>query len=67
MIGEKELTFDTSVIIKGIIPPKRRDEDGNERIRKFKENYSMENLVTHQLLITLTSFVLPFTPSSSTR
>ena len=36
MIGEKELTFDTSVIIKGIIPPKRRDEKGNERIRKFK-------------------------------
>lgn len=26
MIGEKELTFDTSVIIKGVIPPKKRDE-----------------------------------------
>jgi hypothetical protein len=26
MIGEKELTFDTSVTIKGVIPPKRRDK-----------------------------------------
>ena len=36
MIGEKELTLDTSVIIKGMIPPKRRDEKRNERIRKFE-------------------------------
>ena len=36
MIGEKELTLDTSVIIKGMIPPKRRDEKSNERIRKFE-------------------------------
>jgi hypothetical protein len=26
MVGEKEFTLDTSVIIKGVIPPKRRDE-----------------------------------------
>jgi hypothetical protein len=36
MIGEKELTLDTSVIIKGMIPPRRRDKKRNERIRKFK-------------------------------
>lgn len=36
MIGEKELTLHTSVIIKGMIPPRKRDEKRNERIKKFK-------------------------------
>jgi hypothetical protein len=35
MIGEKELTFGTSVIIKGVIP-KKRDEKNGKNIRKFK-------------------------------
>jgi hypothetical protein len=32
----KKNTFNTSVIIKGMIPPRKRDEKRNERIRKFK-------------------------------
>jgi hypothetical protein len=33
MIGEKKLTLDTSVIIKGMIPPKRKDENRDKRIK----------------------------------
>jgi hypothetical protein len=36
MIDEKELTLDTPIIIKGMIPPRRKDEKRNKRLRKFK-------------------------------
>lgn len=36
MIGEKELTFDTSVIIKGIIPPRKKDENYKKRMKNLE-------------------------------
>ena len=59
MIGEKELTLDTSVIIKGMIPPKRRDKKRNERIRKFKTaNTYMKLLFSGKIIGFIPSAVL---------
>ncbi|KYK35889.1 MAG: hypothetical protein AYK19_01405 [Theionarchaea archaeon DG-70-1] len=59
MIGEKELTLDTSVIIEGMIPPKRRDKKRNERIRKFKTaNTYMKLLFSGKIIGFIPSAVL---------
>ncbi|MBU7024258.1 MAG: PIN domain-containing protein [Theionarchaea archaeon] len=59
MIGERELTLDTSVIIKGVIPPKRRDEKHNERIRKFETaNTYMKLLFSGKIIGFIPSAVL---------
>lgn len=59
MIGEKELTLDTSVIIKGVIPPKKRDEKSEEKVEKFKTaNKYMKLLFSDKIVGFIPSAVL---------
>lgn len=56
MIGEKELTLDSSVIIKGMIPPKKKDEKSGERMMKF------ETANTYMILL-FSGKIIGFIPS----